>query len=49
MDKYTIEMFVDGGKYAMSSLIYTDLDIDNIDFSTDGQVDLVIEKYDICV
>lgn len=49
MDKYTIEMFADGGKYAMSSLIYTDLDIDNIDFSTDGQVDLVIEKYDICV
>lgn len=49
MDKYTIEMFVDGGKYAMSSLIYTDLDLDNIDFATDGEVDLVIEKYDINV
>lgn len=49
MDKYTIEMFVDGGKYAMSSLVYTDLDFDNIDFAADGQVDLVIEKYDIYV
>lgn len=49
MDKYTIEIFVDGGKYAMSSLIYTDLELDNIDFATDGQVGLVIEKYDINV
>lgn len=49
MDKYTIEIFVDEGKYAMSSLIYTSLDFENIDFATDGQVDLVIEKYDICV
>jgi len=49
MDKYTIEMFIDGGKYAMSSLIYTDLAFDKIDFDTDGQVGLVIEKYDICV
>jgi beta-fructofuranosidase len=49
MDKYTIEMFVDGGKYVMSSLVYTDLSSDHIDFATDGQVDLVIEKYDICV
>lgn len=49
MDKYTIEMFVDGGKYAMSSLIYTDLSFDHIDFASDGQVDLDIGKYDICV
>jgi beta-fructofuranosidase len=49
MDKYTVEMFVDGGKYAMSSLIYTDLDFDGIDFVTDGQVHLNIEKYDIIV
>lgn len=49
MDKYTIEIFVDGGKYAMSSLIYTDLEYENIDFATDGQVKLAVEKYDICV
>lgn len=49
MDKYTIEIFVDSGKYAMSSLIYTDLSFDHIDFTTDGQVDLIIEKYDLCV
>jgi beta-fructofuranosidase len=47
MDKYTIEMFIDGGKYAMSSLIYTNLDFDDIDFMTDGKVHLLIEKYDI--
>lgn len=49
MDKYTIEMFIDGGKYAMSSLIYTNLDFDGIDFITDGQVHLSIEKYDIII
>lgn len=49
MDKYTIEIFIDGGKYTMSSLIYTNLDCTGIDFTTDGQVDLKIEKYDICV
>jgi beta-fructofuranosidase len=49
MDKYTIEMFVDQGKYVMSSLIYTSLDCTNIDFATDGQVHLNIEKYDIVV
>lgn len=49
MDKYTIEMFIDGGKYAMSSLIYTNLGSDGIDFMADGKVDLLIEKYDIKV
>lgn len=49
MDKYTLEMFIDGGKYAMSSLIYTNLDFDGIDFVTDGKVHLNIEKYDIIV
>lgn len=47
MDKYTIEMFIDGGKYVMSSLIYTNLAFDGIDFMTDGNVHLVIEKYDM--
>lgn len=49
MDKYTIELFVDGGKYVMSSLIYTNLEYEGIDFATDGQVDLSIEKYNIVV
>lgn len=47
MDKYTIELFVNDGKYAMSSLIYTELSYQDIQFHADGKVELEINKYDI--
>lgn len=49
MDKYSIEMFVDDGKYAMSSLIYTELSCNGIDFVTDGEIDIIVEKYKVCI
>lgn len=47
LDKYSVELFVNHGKYAMSTLIYTPLSADGIFFETDGDAALDIEKYDI--
>jgi beta-fructofuranosidase len=47
MDKYTVELFADGGRYAMSSLIYTDLSCEGICFSADGESCFTVEKYDM--
>lgn len=47
MDKYTVELFADGGRYAMSSLIYTDLSCEGICFSADGETCFTVEKYDM--
>ncbi len=37
MDKYTIEVFANDGKQAMTTLIYTDLKSQGIVFSSDGK------------
>lgn len=47
LDKYSIELFVNHGKYAMSTLIYTPLSAEGIFFETDGSAGVDIEKYDI--
>lgn len=49
LDKNSIELFVNHGEYAMSTLIYTPLQAEQIYFETDGSVKMDIEKYDIIV
>ena len=49
LDKNSIELFVNQGTYAMSTLIYTPISADKIFFETDGEVTFDIEKYDIAV
>ena len=48
-DKYSIELFVNQGKYAMTTLIYTPIAADGVFFETDGTVIMDIEKYEIVV
>ena len=47
MDRYSLEVFVNGGEQAASTVIYTPLEADGITFSCDGTVVLDVEKYDI--
>lgn len=47
MDKYTVEVFVNDGQQAMSSLIYTDMGAEGISFSAEEPVTLDITKHDI--
>lgn len=47
MDKFSVEVFVNGGMQAMTSLIYTPVDIDQIRFCCEGKAEFSVEKYDI--
>lgn len=47
MDKYSIEVFVNDGQQAMSSLVYTSLKADQIAFCCEGKAEFSVEKYDI--
>ncbi len=47
MDKYTLEVFVNGGEQAMSTLIYTDLSAADIGFSCDGKTVFSVKKYNL--
>lgn len=49
MDKYSIEVFVNDGEYAMTSLIYTGLDAGQIKFGCEGKATFSVEKYDIMI
>ena len=49
LDKYSVELFVNDGKYAMSTLMYTPFSADRVFFETDGTVCMDIEKFDIVV
>lgn len=45
LDKYTVELFVNDGEQAMTSLIYTPLEAEGISFSCKGETVLDITKY----
>ena len=45
MDKFTLEVFVNGGEQAMSTLIYTRLQADGICFSCDGSAVFSVKKF----
>ena len=47
MDRYSLEVFVNDGQQAATSVIYTPLDAKSISFSCDGTVLMDVEKYDL--
>lgn len=47
MDKYTIEVFANDGKQAMTTLIYTDLKSQGIVFSSDGKATFSVTQHTI--
>ncbi len=49
MDKYTVEVFVNDGEQAITSLIYTSLEADSIRFLSKGEIKCSIVKYDVVV
>lgn len=49
MDKYSVEVFVNDGEQAMTSLIYTTMEADQIRFLSKGEVKCNIVKYDVVI
>jgi len=49
MDKYSIELFINGGEQAASSVIYTKLSADSISFVSEGEVFMDLDKYDLVI
>lgn len=49
MDKYSVEVFANDGEKVMSSVFYTPLEADGIQFDSDGAARIHVTKYDICV
>ena len=47
MDRYSIELFVNDGEQAASTVIYTPLEAKSISFSCDGTVLVDVTKYDL--
>lgn len=47
LDRYSVELFVNDGEQAATSVIYTPLDAKSISFSCDGTVLVDVEKYDL--
>lgn len=47
MDRYSLEVFVNDGEQAASTVIYTPLEAKSISFSCDGTVLMDVEKYDL--
>ena len=49
LDRFSVEVFVNDGEQAASSVIYTRQEADAITFEADGQVLVDVEKYDLMV
>ena len=47
LDRYSCEIFIDGGRKVMTSAIYTDQAAESISFRADGNVLMDITKYNI--
>lgn len=47
MDKYTIEVFINDGEQAMTSVIYTPLEAEEIGFECIGEAQFTVEKHEI--
>ena len=47
LDRFSVEVFVNEGEYAMSATMYTDLSADGISFFADGKVTMDIVKYEL--
>ncbi len=49
MDRFSVEVFVNGGEQVMSAVLYTDQSADGISFYADGTVNMDVVKYDLIV
>ncbi len=49
LDRYSVEIFVNGGEQVMSSLIFTPERARSIRFASEGEVELTVTKYDIAL
>ena len=49
MDRHSLELFVNDGEQAATSMIYTDVSADAISFEADGCVIMDVEKYDLMI
>lgn len=47
LDKYSAEVFINGGRYAMTMNVYNDLSCDKISFRSHGEAVVDILKYDL--
>jgi beta-fructofuranosidase len=47
LDRYSVELFADDGRYAMSTVIYTPLEAEGIAFAAEGEAVIDVEKYEI--
>jgi beta-fructofuranosidase len=47
MDRYSIEVFVNDGRYVMSTVIYTPLEACGISFAAEGEAVIDVEKYEL--
>lgn len=47
LDRYSVELFVNDGEQAATSVIYTPLEAAGIRFSCDGTIVMDVEKYDL--
>lgn len=49
LDRFSVEIFVNGGEQVMSACLYTPLEADQISFKAVGEAWIDVEKYDIKV
>ena len=49
LDRYSVEVFVNGGEKVMSATLYTDLDADGVSFYADGRVTFSVRKYALLI
>ena len=49
LDKYSMELFVNDGEQAATTVIYTDVTADAISFESMGSVIMDVEKYDLII
>ena len=47
LDRYSLEVFADGGRVVMSALIYTELSAEGLSFSARGKAEFDLIKYDL--
>ena len=47
LDRFSAEIFVNGGEQVLSMTLFTEQDADRISFHCDSSVRLSVEKYDL--
>jgi beta-fructofuranosidase len=47
LDRYSVEVFINGGRYAMTMNVYNGDESDEISFAVDGEAQIDIERYEL--